>query len=355
VIKALPPDLPVIIRTTASERIFREELNGRAFHYAPAEFDCGCIQPDSVTILKRETLERYRRISEHNAAILDDETRFLAENSVDLVVSDIAPFPLAAAKKAGIKAVAATNFTWWDIYRPYCETPADFALLSEIAFEYAQADLALISDLHCQTTESVFPIVEHVPITARIGESVRSELDHALSDDFGLPSALDAPNLGILYLGTWGLDIDWDAVEALSDWRFVSYDPLARPVRNVARISRNPWVFANTVASADAMISKVGYGSTTDCIAHNVPNIHLPRRDFAEYEALKAGMDLWGGRIELSEEEFMAGAWRKALSQVPEAKSRINPNAFSKNGAQVIANRLLNLLDLPGHPGAIWT
>jgi hypothetical protein len=59
ILKALPTDIPCILRTTVPERLFQEEVPGRAFIYAPAEFDCGCLQTDSVTVLPRATLERY--------------------------------------------------------------------------------------------------------------------------------------------------------------------------------------------------------------------------------------------------------------------------------------------------------
>ena len=55
ILKALPSDVPLILKTTAPERLFREELPGRDFEYLSAEYDCGCLQSDSVTVLKRET------------------------------------------------------------------------------------------------------------------------------------------------------------------------------------------------------------------------------------------------------------------------------------------------------------
>ena len=37
ILKALPPDLPLVIKTTAPERLFREELPEREFEYLAAE------------------------------------------------------------------------------------------------------------------------------------------------------------------------------------------------------------------------------------------------------------------------------------------------------------------------------
>ena len=334
VLKALPTDLPLVIKTTVPQQLFREELHNRRFDYYYAEYDSGCIQPDSVTILKRETLDRFAAINAENRKQLDSEIQFLVDHHIRLVASDVPPFPLTAARVAGIPAVATTNFTWCDIYNDYVETEADRALIDDMARQYGAASLALISDLHLPTTTSVFPHVEHVPLTVRKGVSRRGEVDRWLDNDL---------RLGLLYLGTWGLDIDWAAVESLDDWLFLSYEPTPCKVRNVATVSRQEWMYEDIVASVDAMICKVGYGAVTDCIGNSTPMVHLPRRDFVEYSALVAGMDRWGGRVELSQSDFIAGYWKPALDAALKVKMRTD--VFRTDGAQVIAARLLELLD----------
>ena len=73
ILKALPPELPFILKTTAPERLFREELPGRGFEYIHAEYDCGCLQSDSVTVLRRETLTCYAEIARRNHERLPEE------------------------------------------------------------------------------------------------------------------------------------------------------------------------------------------------------------------------------------------------------------------------------------------
>jgi L-arabinokinase len=123
----------------------------------------------------------------------------------------------------------------------------------------------------------------------------------------------------------------------------VSYDALPRPVRNVTVLDRSEWPVADTIASLDAMLSKVGYGSTTDCIANSIPNIHLPRKDFIEYEALIAGMDIWGGRIGITEEMFIKGNWKYSLEKSKIVKKQIKTDKFKTNGAQIIAKVLVEI------------
>ena len=176
VLKALPPDLPLIIKTTAPERLFREELEGRTFEYIAAEYDCGCLQSDSVSVLRRETLTRYAEIARHNYANLPEEIAFLKKRGVRCVASDIPSFPLLAAREAGLPGVAVGNFTWHDIYSEYAETAEDAALLSQMASEYASATVGLITPLSLPSMPQEFPNAERVPLVARRGQPAREAL-----------------------------------------------------------------------------------------------------------------------------------------------------------------------------------
>ncbi len=332
VIKSLPPDLPLILKTTAPERLFREELPGRDFAYVPAEYDCGCLQSDSVSVLRRETLSRYEEIAWSNAARLPAEVAFLRERGVRCIASDIPSFPLHAAREAGIPGVAVANFTWHDIYAEYVETDADAALLRQMAGEYAAATVACLTPLSVPTVGDVFPHVERVPLVARRGPPRRDLLAAALEIPAG-------KHMALLYLGEWGLDIHWPALEQWTDWVFLLDRPLPQPIANARAFDARRWRYADVAASVDAVVSKAGYGTLTECIANSVPLIYLPRHGFREHEALVVGMNQWGGGVEIAEAAFFVGEWGTALQSALSA--RPDPNVFPINGADVIANKLV--------------
>ena len=332
VLKALPPDLPFILKTTAPERLFREELPGRKFEYIPAEYDCGCLQSDSVTVLRRETLTRYSEIARANLEKLPDEIAFLRERGVRCVASDVPSFPLRAAHASGIPSVVVANFTWYDIYSEYVQTLEDSDLLAQMAAEYGMATLACLTPLAVTTVGDVFSASERVPLVARRGYPIRTSVTAALGISPG-------KKLALLYLGNWGLTIDWQALERLKDWVFLVDRPLTQPLpNNVCVFDPTLWRYADVAASVDAVISKAGYGTLTECIANSVPLIYLPRHGFAEHDALVLGMNKWGGGIEICEADFFAGNWGYALSAALEA--RPDPLVYPTNGAEVIADRL---------------
>ena len=331
ILRALPADLPLLLKTTAPERVFREELPGREFEYVHAEYDCGCLQSDSVHVLRRETLTRYAEIARRNGSHLADELAFLKERGVRCVASDIASFPLEAARVAGIPAVAVANFTWHDIYSEYAETPEDAALLAQMAAEYADATLACLTPLAVPTVGAVFPHSQRVPLVARQGQDIRE----AITDTLGIPGG---KRLALLYLGGWGMDIDFAALERWTDWVFLTDAPLPVSVANARAFNPQILRYADVAASVDCVVSKAGYGTLTECIANSVPLIYLPRQGFVEHEGLVLGMIWWGGGIEISERAFYAGDWGDALTQAVSA--RLNPAAFPTNGADVIARIL---------------
>jgi len=109
---------PSDFRTAVPEVFFREELE-KPFEIFPAQFDCGCIQKDSVTVDKRETLEAYLRLAGENAGRLEAEVEFLPPPGDRRDRERHHPLCLPGSPQAGLPSAAVANFTWYDIYQPY--------------------------------------------------------------------------------------------------------------------------------------------------------------------------------------------------------------------------------------------
>lgn len=340
VIKEVPADVDVIVRTTAPEALFREEIE-REFRYLPAEFDCGCLQSDSVSVLERETLDRYRQIAARNRVNLAAEVDFLKHEGVTCVACDIPSFPLHAARRAGIPGVAISNFTWHDIYREYitprepCPSGREYGLdremLDEMAAEYADAAEALILPMFVPSIEALFPRFRHIPMICRRGRNIRGRIDRRLGPR-------STSHVALLYIGLWGLDIDWSRIERLRDWTFLTYEDVPGGASNVVTLARDEWPPADVAASADAVVSKPGYGTISDCVGNGIPLVYLPRKGFAEYAALHEGIKRWGGGVLISPDDFARGDWEPSL----DAALAVRPDstAYAVDGARVAAEIL---------------
>lgn len=305
----------VIFRTAVPAHFFEREMR-RPYRLEPAEFDCGCLQTDSVTVSIVETLERYKIIADRNRTLLDDEIRWCLENRVDAIVSDITPFAFDIARHAGIPSIAVTNFTWLDIYADYInDVPQFMPYLQEIHDQYARATLALA--LAPPLPMDYFPVIHSAPVVGRKGNPCRDKIFewYSCNDSSGR-------KLALIYVGDFGMKgIDWKLLEHYRDWLFVGINSLPGEPANYACIDFKRFRYEDVIASVDCMISKLGYGVVSECMINATPLIYLPRERFAEYPVLRDGVEAWGGGIALSGERFLELRWEEALEQSLELSS----------------------------------
>jgi hypothetical protein len=322
------PDVTLLFRTMLPRLFFEEEVK-RPFEYHPAEFDCGCIQSDSVTVDVAATVETYSAIALRNAGLLDAEARWLTDNRVDGVVTDMPPFPLEAAARAGMPSAIATNFTWHDIYLDYVKQCPSFGpVVEKIRQQYCMAGLFLVTEAPMPMTW--IPRPRPVPVVGRAGVDKRKEIAAVYGIEPG-------KRLGLIYTGTFGMDkVRWKDLERFTEWEFLGVIPLPVGVRNYRVVSKTQFRYQDLSASVDVVVSKVGYGTYAESVLHGVPLVYLPRADFAEFPALESGLTAWGHAYRLTEEDFNALRWQGALAA---AVDRPRPQPWPNVGARQCAEQ----------------
>jgi hypothetical protein len=320
---SLPDGAEIVIRTTVPRLFFEYEVS-RPFIYEPATFDCGCVQPDAATVDVKKTFDAYSEIADRNRGMLDNEAQWCGKNRIDVIVSDIVPFAFEVAKKAGVPSVAATNFSWHTIYSEYTDQCPEFApYLAEIRNQYALADLLLA--LYPSSTMSYFRNQVSVGPVGRVGRNVRSRL----FSEFGV---LPGKKIGLIYTGDFGMDaVLWKRLEIFDEWEYFGLYPLPGSPRNYHQISKKDFRFQDCIASADVMISKLGYGVCAECFINGLPVIYLPRSGFAEFPVLKNAVDKWGHGYCLSKDDYYALRWHEALQSVA---GRERPQPMQSDGPQ---------------------
>ncbi|KAG0239458.1 hypothetical protein BGW41_007640 [Actinomortierella wolfii] len=65
--------------------------------------------------------------------------------------------------------------------------------------------------------------------------------------------------------------------------------------------------------AADIVIGKLGYGTCSECIAHDRPLIYVPRPQFVEEHGLIRLMMRHGLPVEMTAEEFETGQWQRSI------------------------------------------
>ena len=109
--------------------------------------------------------------------------------------------------------------------------------------------------------------------------------------------------------------------------------------------------YEDLIASADAMITKIGYGVTSQGLVNGTPLIYLPRQDFAEFPVLEQAIREWGHGYRLSREDYRALNWGRALEEIAKRK---RPEPVASDGARICAREIENWIrrsSSDGSPG----
>jgi hypothetical protein len=297
-IEALPPAAEIDIYTSIPADFFRDEVR-RPVRVIPCEIDCGCLQTDTVEVDVEGTLARYLEIETDRAGHIARYAPLLRASGAGLCVVDTAPLAFPIAKAAGIPAWSICNFTWLDIYAPYvARHPRYRDMFARMRGDYALADRHL--RLFPYMTGNADWPVEGVGLVCRPGQSRR--------EDFARRFALDPDRKWcLIYVGSFGLEgVDWARLARYPDWEFMGLYPLQGAPANYRFLKKDlSFRYADLNASCDLVLGKLGYGLVAECLAQAKPVLFLGRKDFAEFELLKALVQERGLGREIPLERFM--------------------------------------------------
>jgi L-arabinokinase len=329
------PGLRLSIVSTVPEWLLRLTL-GTPFTLRPRALDVGVLQHDSLRLDPAATLHAYARLLREQAALVEEEADLLRRDGVDLVVADIPPAAFLVAERANLPSIGISNFSWDWIYADYVRAfPEHAPVLDRIREAYGRADLFLRLPLHgpCDAFQSI----QDIPLIARRAERSREEVRRLLDLDGSRPVVL-------LSFGGFEIPgIDFDRVEALGEYVFLTTQSPSRPLRNVRGVSLDGLLYSDVVAQADAVIAKPGYGIVSDCLANRTRMLYTARGEFAENAVLIAGLEAFGVSAPLSNEDLLAGNWREGLAALLG-----RPAAWTDlpvHGAEVAAGILQSYLD----------
>ena len=178
------PGLRIVVRTAAPAWIFPAGAE-----VEPCVIDVGVVQPNSLDIDARATLERYAGLVEHEEARIEDEAARVREIGARALVADVPSAAFAIAARAGVPGIGLANFSWDWIYGPFVEQVPEYApLLERLRAQYGQASLLLRLPFHGGLT--AFPTVEDVPLIARRATTGREETRRRLGLPLDLPLVL---------------------------------------------------------------------------------------------------------------------------------------------------------------------
>ncbi len=331
-LREIDPNFEFDIYTTVPEWFLASTL-GSHFVYHSVQVDVGVIQSDPFSENLLATVSKLSQFLPFDADTLTRLGNEFRTNQDELVVCDISPLGIVAARQAGIPSILIENFTWDWIYQGYlAQEPALATFIEAIAGIYAQASCHLQIVPVCNPIPGISPL----PLASRKPHKPRELTRQELGIDSRKP---------IVLLSFGGIPMtlrQFDGLEQHSEIAFI----LPTDVTDVQRLGsctllplHSQFYHPDLVAASDAVVGKVGYSTLAETYHAGVPFGFLGRDGFRESPVMEAFAREHMPGFEIGLEEIKSGAWIQCMPDLV----AIPPAGRKENGAKVIAQKILEV------------
>ena len=313
----------------------RQTLEGRlkmAFTHRHEPADVGLLMHDAMHVDESASRLAYLDFHHDWTHRVSREAAWLTRQDIHGVLSNAAYLPLAAAATAGLPSVGYCSLNWWDIAHHYLGDMPDMAptfMQMREAYQSARAFLCLTPGLPMTWLHNL----ENMPPLASIGRNRRDEINMGLRL---------APNLKLVLLGFGGVAYqNATALPALAHTAWLVPDGWATRA-DLIGYSQVNMPFQDLMASSDALVTKVGYGSFVEAAGLALPVLYLDRPDWPETPWLSTWLRRHTRAGAIREETLFSPAVGEKLTklwQYPATK----PADIS--GAPATGQRILDLLE----------
>ena len=331
-LRELNPTFQFDVYTTVPEWFLAFTL-GDHFVYHSVQVDVGVVQQDPFSEDLPATVTRLNQFLPFDAQILNRLAAELRTNQDELVVCDISPMGIAAARQAGIPSVLVENFTWDWIYQGYLLQEARLApYISAIAEIDSQASCHLQIVPVCSPIPGITPL----PLASRKPRKPRVVTRQELGINPGKPAVL------LSFGGIPMPQSQFDGLDRKSEIEFIL--PTAVPaVQRIGSFTLLPlhsqFYHPDLVAAADAVVGKLGYSTLAETYNAGVPFGYLGRAAFRESPVIEAFAREHMPGFEITLDEIKSGVW---IERMPDLIA-IPPAGRQENGANTIAEKILEV------------
>lgn len=330
-IHALTPELELTIWSGLSRDALAARIPFPFRHRAEAA-DVGLAMVDALAVDIPRSHSAYLGFHRDWTQRVARECEWLGEQEFAGVFADAAYLPLAAARQAGIPGIGLCSLNWFDIAGAYLTgLPGMSAILAEIgrAYQDARAFLRPAPSMPMAWLGNTLSIP---PIAAR-GNRRRDELEACLGPRRDTRRIL----VGFGGIGYQG------GLPSIPDITWLAPDDWTRPGRDdvVGFSALGSLPFIDLLASSDALLTKVGYGSFVEAAAHDIPLLYIDRPDWPETPYLAEWLGRMARGLPITEAMLREGRIEPCLERLWAMRTVPDMRA---DGADTAARRILELL-----------
>lgn len=324
------PDLDLTIWSGLPTSVLRTRLHMPFRHRAEAA-DVGLYMRDAIRVELAVSRQAYLDFHRDWQARVAQEAAWLYAQGFAAVFSDVAYLPLAAAAQAGIPAAALCSLNWFDIASAYFAGDAAMdPALRQIHAAYRTARVFL-----CPQPSMPMSWLDNrvsLPPIAALGTARRAALEKTAPQGSGGRLVL----MGFGGIGYGGAG----RLPELPGITWIAADAWARDRRDAIALGCLDMPFLDVLASVDALITKVGYGSFSEAAAHALPVLYVDRPDWPETPHLTSWLAQHANCAAIDEAELFSPAVGERLSRLWSLPSK---PAVAADGAQGAVEHLLGL------------
>jgi len=333
-VREIDPTIRFEIFTTIPRWFFEDSLDG-AVSYHPILTDIGLVQETPLRADLAATIRALDRFIPFSKSRIDPLSEELMALDCELVMCDIAPLGIAAAREVGIPSLLVENFTWDWVYQEYWEAYDNLKPHADyLAALFSEADYHIQTEPVCSQTAAHLTVLPVSRRPRQPGDAVRERL--------GIPEKAK------LVLVTMGGVPEDDA--RLGEWPvpegiYLVVPGTANAFKTGDRLiplpHRSPFFHPDLMAAADGVVGKVGYSTLAEVYHGGAPFGYIKRPDFRESEILADYIEKHMSGFAIEEAHFRNGKWLSHIHRLLEIPriQRIGPNGADQI-AEFVSDRL---------------
>ncbi len=254
----------------------------------------------------------------------------------ELVICDISPLGIAAAKRAKIPSILVENFTWDWIYSHYEKLQEQAAAhIDYLRGWFDLADHRIQTEPVCNRIDESFSCLPISRMPRKAGPKTRREL--------GVP---DSQPMVLITLG--GIQTRIPFLDRLTDCPDICFVvPGGAGSKqwqdNLLLLPHHSDHYhPDLVHASDAVVGKAGYSTLAEAFAANVPFGFIPRPTFPESPKLVRFIEEKMRGYEVSPSDYTSGIWTADISNILQMTEK---KRAGTNGAGVAADFVCSQLN----------
>ena len=338
------PDIEFVIRSTLDPDRIRSRLRMPVDILVESD-DVGMLMKDAVNVDLQASLDALIHMHQDWQAKVKAYALWLRQARIDVVLSNVAYLPLAAASLASLPCVGMSSLRWDAILEPLLD-PASLgtrqsvaqSILQEMRRAYEGATRFLCMS-PCMTLPAS-PNLQPIGPVSDPGSRREDELKRKLAQLADVPEDCYLILVGMggmpfeFSLKAWPLNMHGRKVFYLTEARFAKSHPHAISIDPVGMS------YSNLIASVDLVMTKPGYGTFVEAAMVGTPVLYVERPNWAETEALVSWLGNTGTCQSMTRTALDDGSAARAAEQLLRQARRLRMTPHGNQEAAEILSRL---------------